>query len=188
MLKYIEEFRKYCEIAGFKNIEINNCKEFFETVHKRKPANVEIQYFDADIVATWQHLYFAVVNALSAFKNGRSISKSLAMETMLYASARRQIQKATELIGIKTTSPSMAILIIDGKPRAVHSSLAEISHWIDGQRDDMVLGLTKEKMRRVKRVFNISETELETIMGKDGLEKALVDLVTERMALLATAY
>jgi KEOPS complex subunit Cgi121 len=188
VLKYIEEFGKYCGIVGFRNVEINNCEGFLETVHMRKPANVEIQYFDASIVATWQHLYFAVVNALTAFRNGRNISRSLAMETMLYASGRRQIQKAIELIGIKPTSANMAILMIEGEPRAVQSSLAEISHWLSGQRDDMVLGLSDEKMGRVKRAFDISETELETIMGKGGLKKAIVDLVIERMALLATAY
>jgi len=187
VLKYVEQFGKYCEIVGFKDVEIGNREDFLERAHRRKPANVEIQYFDAGFVASWQHLYFAVVNALTAFKNGRGISRSLAMETMLYASARRQIEKATELIGIKPTLASMAILIIEGKPRAVHSSLAEISHWIRGYRDDMVLGLSEEKIRRIKRAFNISETELETVMGKEGLKKAIVDLVIERMALLASA-
>lgn len=188
VLKYIEEFQKYCEIAGFKNVEISNSGEFLERVNRRKPANVEIQYFNADIVATWQHIYFAVLNALTAFKNGRNICRSLAMETMLYASARRQIQRATELIGINPSSRSMAILIIEGEPRAVQSSLAEISHYINGQHDDVVLGLSEEKMRRVKRAFNISEVELQTVIGKDGVKRAIVELVIERMALLATAH
>jgi KEOPS complex subunit Cgi121 len=187
VLKYIEQFGKYCELVGFKDVEIGNRKDFLEKAHERKSANVEVQYFDASIVASWQHLYFAVVNALTAFKNGRGISRSLAMETMLYASARRQIEKATELIGIKPTSASVAILIIDGKPGAVNSSLAEISHWIRGDRDDIVLELSREKIRKVKKAFKISETELETVMEKDELKKAIVDLVIERMALLATA-
>jgi KEOPS complex subunit Cgi121 len=188
MLTYIQEFRKYCEIAGFKRVEINNTEGFLEEINRKKPADVEVQFFDADLVATWQHLYFAVLNALTAFKNKENISKSLAMETLLYTSARRQIRKATQLVGIKSASPNIAILMVEGKPEVVQSALTKISVYIDGQPDDSVLGLSRKKIERIKRAFDISEAELETVGKIDGVEEALIDLVIERVALLATVH
>jgi KEOPS complex subunit Cgi121 len=146
---------------------------------------VELQFFDADLVATWQHLYFALLNALTAFKNGENLSKSVAMEAMLYAAGRRQIQKATRLLGIKPTSRTIVILIVGGEAVVVQEALAEVSRRVGGQRDDSVLELSREKIEIIKRAFDISDVELETVMDEDGLEKALVDIVVERVALLA---
>jgi KEOPS complex subunit Cgi121 len=186
LLKYIDEFGKYVEITGFSNTKIEDVEEFFKKVRREKPSNVEIQFFDARFVATWQHLYFAVLNALTAFKNKRNISKSLAMETMLYASAQRQIRKATKLLGIKTATPEIAVLIIGEKPEIVKSALQTISKHINAQQDPTVLELSEKKIALIQEIFEISNLELETVMGKDGLGKALVNLVIERMALLAT--
>jgi tRNA threonylcarbamoyladenosine modification (KEOPS) complex Cgi121 subunit len=108
------------------------------------------------------------------------------METLLYASARGQIQRATQVLGIKPSSSNVAVLIVGGKREAVQSALAKVSRRIGGRLDDSVLGLSKEKVERIRRAFDVSEAELETVM-EDSVEKALVDLVIERMALLAAA-
>jgi len=49
-----------------------------------------------------------------------------------------------------------------------------------------VLELSPEKSRIIKKAFEISDTESRDISKKVGSEEALVDLVIERMALLAT--
>jgi len=184
---YVKEFRKNCEIVGFRNAEIKDTEAFLKAANRDKPAGVELQFFDADLVATWQHLYFAVLNALTAFKTRENLSKSVAMETMLFASGRRQIQKATQLLGIKPTSRNMVVLVVGGKTEVARKALAKISKCVGGQLDDSVLELSGKKMERIERVFDISKAELETVIEGDGLEKALVDLVIERVALLATA-
>ncbi|MCK4425009.1 hypothetical protein KAU93_04915, partial [Candidatus Bathyarchaeota archaeon] len=104
MLRYIEEFRRHVAIAGFRDVEIRSIEEIFRAVHREKPLNVDIQFFDAASVATWQHLYFAALNALTAFENKKNISNSLAMETLLYASAQHQIKNAVKLLGISPNS------------------------------------------------------------------------------------
>jgi KEOPS complex subunit Cgi121 len=185
---YVKEFRKNCEIVGFKGVEVNETEAFLEAAGRDKPADVELQFFDADRVATWQHLYFALLNALTAFKNKENLSKSVAMETMLYASGRRQIQKATQLLGIKPASRNIAVLIVGGKAEIVQKALAKVSKHVGGQLDDSVLELSEKKMERVKRAFDISEMELETVIEGDDVEKALVDLVVERVALLTTGH
>jgi KEOPS complex subunit Cgi121 len=187
VLKHIEEFEKYVEIAGFRNVKIKNVEEFLKATCKSSPS-IDVQFFDARLVATWEHLYFAVLNALTAFKNEENISKSLTMEAMLYASAQRQIRKATELIGIKHTTSTVAVLIIGEKPETVKSARLAISKSVDGVLDEAVLELSREKVREIREAFDITEAELQTVMHENDLEKALVDLVIERMALLATQH
>jgi tRNA threonylcarbamoyladenosine modification (KEOPS) complex Cgi121 subunit len=185
VLKRIEEFGKYLEITGFRNVTITSVERFLETACKSL-RGVDVQLFDAATVATWEHLYFAALNALTAFKNHENVSKSLAMETMLCASAQRQIKKATALMGIKPTSSDLAVLILGEEPDAVRSALSKISESIQAVSDDTVLKLSGEKVKIIRRIFDINEAELQTVISENDLEKALVDLVIERMALSTT--
>jgi tRNA threonylcarbamoyladenosine modification (KEOPS) complex Cgi121 subunit len=186
LLKYIQEFGKYAEITGFRNVKIQSAEEFLERIRKEALSGVETQLFDARFVASWQHLYFAVLNALTAFQNKRNISKSVAMETLLYASSQRQIRKATGLLGIKPETSEIALLIVGLKPEAVKSALRRVSAAVDAQHDDTVLELSEEKRRIIRKAFGISGLELKTAMNRDGPEKALINLVIEQMALLPT--
>jgi len=186
VLKQIPEFRKYAEITGFRNVRMSNIEKFLKAISKEKPENVDIQFFDAKLIATWQHLYFAALNALTAFENEENISKTLPMETLLYASAQRQIRKATELIGIKPNSTDVAVLAIGERTEAVKGAVSRVSRRINGERDDSVLELSKEKENVIRKGFDVSKVELQTVAGKNNSEKALIDLVIERMALLVT--
>ena len=188
MLKHIEEFGKYVEITGFKKLQIKDVEEFVKMIRKEKPSNVEIQFFDARFVATWQHLYFAALNALTAFQNKENISKSLAMETLLYASAQRQIRKAMNLLGIKPDSSEMAVLIIGERSETVRLALSMVSRHVKAKPDEAALELSRKKVKIIKKIFGISNTELKTVQKRDDLERALIDVVIERMALLATQH
>jgi KEOPS complex subunit Cgi121 len=186
VLKLIEEFKTYAEICGFNNVKISRAKEFLDKVSREKPAGVEVQFFDARRVATWQHLYFAALNALTAFKNKENISKTLAMETLLYAAAERQITRAVKLVGIGATSSDVAVLIIGKEPRKMKSTLSMVSKNIDGKPDMTVLELSRDKVATIQRIFDISEAELRTVTEKNDIDKAMTDLIVERMALLST--
>ncbi len=189
MLTAIQEFHKSLIITGFRTAGIKNTADFLKAVNANKESAVEVQFLDAKLVATWEHLYFAALDALTAFKNRENISKTLAMETMLYASAQRQITKATEQAGIKPTSKKIALLIIGNTEREVKSALVAIQARVHAQVDDGVLELSEEKAKAIKKAFGISDLELETVR-KNGEEEetALVSLVIERMALLATQH
>jgi tRNA threonylcarbamoyladenosine modification (KEOPS) complex Cgi121 subunit len=175
-------------IVGFKDAKIGDAKELLDTMRNEGDLKVETQFFDATVIATWEHLYFAVLNALTAFTNGENISKSLAVETLLYASTQHQIKKATELIGINRTSSQIAVLAIGEKPEPVFSMLAIVSKHINGKEDDSVLELTKQKMATIQKTFGISELEIRTVIKNDDSKRALTDIVIERMALLATQH
>jgi tRNA threonylcarbamoyladenosine modification (KEOPS) complex Cgi121 subunit len=186
LLKRIEEFDKYILMTGFCNARIMDTEKFLKKVQKEKPSNVEIQFFNAQYVVSWKHLYFAALNALTAFENRGNISKSLAVEMMLYASAQGQIRKAVGLIGISPKTPEIAVLIVGKNLHQVKSTLQVISEFTNMQPDDAILELSEEKMAIIRKTFGISDLELKTIMKKSDLEAALTDLVIERMALLAT--
>jgi KEOPS complex subunit Cgi121 len=186
LLKYIEEAGKYVELTGFRNVSIKDAKEFMKTAREETQQTAWIQFFDAKLVATWQHLYFAVLNALLAFRNERNISKSVAMETMLYTSAQRQIRKAIELMGVKRHSANVAVVIIGENPDSVQAVLSVVSKRVGAEPDGTVLELTKEKTQRIRKAFGIGPNELEAVMERKNAKQALVNLVIERTALLST--
>ena len=186
MLKHIEETGKYLEITGFRSISIKNAEEFVKAARMELAKGMSIQFFDAELVATWQHLYFAVLNAMLAFKDGRNISKSVAMETILYASAQRQIRKAIVFMGVKCAVADVAVVIIGESPEAVEVLLSTVSKRVGKEPDDSVLEITKNKEQGIREAFGITDAEFEAVLEKDNDKKALVDLVIERGALLPT--
>jgi KEOPS complex subunit Cgi121 len=186
LLEYIEEFGRYLLITGFREVRIGNVEAFLKAICNEKPADVEIQFFDAQLVATWQHLHFAVLNALTAFRNGENISRNLAMETMLYVSAQRQIRKAMKLLGIKSHSSNIAMTVVADRPNNAKAALLTISKNLRAKPNEAVIELTRSKEEAIRKAFDISEAELEAVCKGDGLRAAVVDLVIERMALLST--
>jgi tRNA threonylcarbamoyladenosine modification (KEOPS) complex Cgi121 subunit len=186
MLKPMEEYGKYVEISGFKRVDVEDARSFVEGVCLELPADVEVQLFDADLIATWEHLYFAALNAQMAFKNKRNISKSLAVETALYASSQRQIKKGLDFIGVKPESVNVAVLVLGVNADLEQAGLSAIARRLGAEPDESVLELSKAKVERIRSAFGVSDVELETVSSRGNTEQALLNLVIERMALLST--
>jgi tRNA threonylcarbamoyladenosine modification (KEOPS) complex Cgi121 subunit len=185
MRHQLEEYSKTIEITGYRGINFLVVEAYLKT-NRKKAQNCEFQFFDADLIATFEHLYFAGLNALAAFKTKTNISKTPAMESMLYASAQRQIQKAIEHAGIKPESQNMALLIIGDDAEQVESALKLVSKAVGAPPDETVLELTQAKIGKIKKVFGITDIELlSTARAKDD-ETALVSLIIERIALVST--
>ena len=184
----MEGFDKYIGATGFRNIKIEDVKSFLDDI-RRKTGGVSVQFFNANLIAGTEHLYFAALNALKAFEGNLNISKSLAVETLLYASAQRQIRKAVELLGIKADSSEVAVLVLAETETKVRETLKDISEFIQGVRDDDVIELSDEKFEMIKEFFGISELELQAKLKKKEFEKeALINLVIEHMALLVIKH
>jgi tRNA threonylcarbamoyladenosine modification (KEOPS) complex Cgi121 subunit len=185
MLQFIKEYGKYVEITGYRDIEFEEAETFLKANRKLTRQNVDIQFFNAELIATEEHLYFAVLNALQAFKNKTNLSKSPAMETMLYVSAQRQIQKAIEQSGIKPKTRNMALIIIGDDPKQIESTLEALTKSLGSEPDESVLEITKLKETKIKKAFKITEEELK-VEENGGQKKAIANLVIERVALLST--
>ncbi|HTY75414.1 MAG TPA: KEOPS complex subunit Cgi121 [Candidatus Nanoarchaeia archaeon] len=187
MQKRLEEYGKTIEITGFRNIHIRDAKFISQTLTSRLNGDCEIQFFDADLVATWQHLYFAVLNAIMNLRSSRRISKSIAVETVLYACAQKQIQKAIDIIGLKPNCENAALVVICEDEASATAGLDKVSKFLGSMPDDSVLELSKLKIERIRKAFDITQTELTTASASGvNEEQALVDLVVERVALLST--
>lgn len=188
MIKEIEGFDKYIGITGVRNVKIEDVKSFLDSIRK-KAEGVSVQLFDANLIAGHEHLYFAALNALRAFESDMNICKRLALETLLYASAQRRIKKAVELLGVKAGSSEVAVLVVAETEAEICETLKAISEFIQCKCDDKVIELSDKKVEAIKELFGISELELEAKLEKRGFEKeALINLVIEHMALLATKH
>jgi len=188
LIKRIEGYDKYIGVSGFRNVKIEDTKGFLDGIRK-KTEEVSVQFFNANLIAGPEHLYFAALNALKAFETNLNISNSLAVETLLYASAQRQIKKAVELLGIKAETSKVAVLVIAETEAKARETLGSISKLIPGLRDENVIELSDEKFETIRELFGISDLELEAKLEKKGFEKeALVNLVIEHVALLAIEH
>ena len=186
MIKQIAGEDRYVGITGFKNVEVKNTEELLRAVRTEKRANIQVQFFNAGLVATWEHLYFALLNALTAFRTKRNVSKSLAIEIMLYASAQRQIRKAIELIGVKAGCRDVAVVAVGEKSGDVEASISAASKLLDKEPNEDVLELSTAKAFAIRKAFMITEEELTVVTKGGDAEQALVDIVIERIALLST--
>jgi tRNA threonylcarbamoyladenosine modification (KEOPS) complex Cgi121 subunit len=189
LIKELKEFNRYIAIMSLRKVQVKDVGGFISLVRQKVGEEVEVQFFDADLIADWQHLYFATVNALTAFRNQLNISNSIAVETILYASARRQISDAIETLGVKPETSNVAVLILSESCKKVNRTLKIVSELIGGKRDDSVLKLTDRKSENVKKVFEISDIELQAKLESEKDEKqVLTDLVIEHVALLSTKH
>lgn len=185
MLNSFEEFSRYAEITGYRDVTFQKAELYLKN-HRKQSNSVELQFFDADLVATEEHLYFAILNALQAFKSKTNLSKSVAMETMLYASAQRQISKSIEHIGVKPESRNLAVAIVGEDKKQIENQLRALTEYFGNAPDGTVLRLTDAKKQRIQAAFQITKQETET--QKEPAEEALLNLVIEHMALLSTQF
>jgi tRNA threonylcarbamoyladenosine modification (KEOPS) complex Cgi121 subunit len=184
---FFEDYGFYVEIAGLRGVPFELADAYLKANRRVNQQTVWIQFFNATVIATREHLYFAVLNALSAFRSHINLSKSLAMETLLYASAQRQIQKAIQAVGIKPGISEVAVVIIGERAETVQAALKDVTSNLRAVPCDAVLDLTPQKSVQIQQVFNITASMLESAAANGkGADSALVDLVVEQVALLAT--
>jgi tRNA threonylcarbamoyladenosine modification (KEOPS) complex Cgi121 subunit len=186
LINKIENFPYYIVIVGFEKAKIKNVEKLFKEI-QTKTKDAIIQLFDANSIAGKEHLYFATLNALTAFKNKTNISNNPAIEILLYASAHRQIVNALKKIGIKPETREIAAAIVTEKPEQINQMIELLSKLLSAQRNDMVVELTEKKIKKIKDLFEISELEFQTEVEMNSSKvEALKDLVIEHIALLAT--
>ena len=184
MTKEAEILGKHVIITGFREAEMENLKTFFDRIQERVKGS-HVQFFDARLIGGSEHLYFAALNALRAFETGLNISRNPAIEALLYASGQHQIGKAIETLGITADSSEMAVLIMSETEKDAREFLMVVSDLLKGEICDDVLELTEEKIESIRKLFSISDLELEAASRGEGLESTLINLVIEHVALLA---
>jgi tRNA threonylcarbamoyladenosine modification (KEOPS) complex Cgi121 subunit len=167
-------------VTGTRGVEVGDVDATLDEV-RRLAGDTAFQLFDADMVAGWRHLFFAAVNAIYAIQNCSAVSKSVDMETILYASCQDQISKAFTLMGLSQQVKNVGVLVISEDSAEAERIATEIAEHI-GSPDDTVLDVTQEKFERLRAVFEVGDEALTTV-GGDPYE-ALTSLIVEKGALL----
>jgi KEOPS complex subunit Cgi121 len=167
-------------ISGFKEVSVDNVDEILSLVGKAASPCI-FQLLDADLVAGWKHLYYAAVNAVRAFETETAISKSLAIEALLYASCQDQISQALDFLGVKPSTRRVVLLLMGHEQREMEAAFRQASELL-GDEDDTVLEVDSYKFEELRRLYSVSELELEAVGGRRF--EALTSLLIERGALL----
>lgn len=133
----------------------------FEKAH-----SITLQFFRADRIFGAEHLASAAEKAVRAVQNGTAMSKTQAMEIMLYAAAERQTSEALRKLGIQPETTEMALVMIGEVPAE------EVLRQLGLERDDTLL----EPDGKDPCIFGIGADETET-------GATVPELVLERVAL-----
>jgi len=181
----IKKFSKHLLIAGIKNLGVLNYEEICSKIDKGYN-NLEIQFVDPRKILGSNHIYFATLNALKAFKNKKNISKSLSIEILLYISGQKQIEAAIRLFGLQKKNRNLILVAVGEKKEVLKRLEQNVKKSLNVELDDSIIeSYSKKKYDDIKRVFNISTLEIETVKRKSDDSKDILEkLIIERMAFL----
>jgi KEOPS complex subunit Cgi121 len=182
-----EDLLKRVTIRGLREVNIRDLDALIGAVPQLS-GSMEVQLFDADRIAGREHLQFAALNALKTFQGGYNVAKSVAVETLRFASAQMQIGKAFKIAGLTSQTGNLAILIIKGGGGNVEGVVADIQRLVGGAPDDGVLEIDSEQ--KLKGLIKLYEITPQALMARSGEERreAVMALIFERMAILATGH
>lgn len=168
-------------IAGIKDVKIIDVTD---TLEKTREIVLPLlfQFFNADLIAGWQHLHYSAINAIKAFETGINISKNLEVEILLYSTGQDQIIAGVKLIGISPSTKRVALMVIGNEKERTTEICEKVVSEI-GTADDSVLMVDDKKFKKLIEVFKVNENALNTLKGPK-FEK-ITNLIIEKGALLA---
>ena len=136
---------------------------------------VTIQAFDADYIADRRHLERAVAFADRAIDRGENVARDRAVEILLYAAGRRQIDRALAM-GVDE-GETQAVVLVDGNSEEDEAAALEAVEALDtvvGQEPT----LETQDVETLCDFFEITDAE------RGATDAPLSALVGERVALL----
>ncbi|WP_227134140.1 KEOPS complex subunit Cgi121 [Halorubellus salinus] len=154
-----------------------------------------VQAFDARYVADREHLATALRYAARAHRRGDAIARDPAVETLLYAAGRRQIDRALEM-GVDEGVHDVAVVVASDFPEdpttesdAERYCASAVTDLLDvvvdrnaGNGDDDAtdgVGFAATDPGRVREFFDVGDAELA------ATDATLAALVRERVVLLS---
>ena len=153
---------------------VSGCSRFLGDLRKTASAHAtRIICFNADMMAGQGHVEAAMGKALRAVGAGTTISSSLEMEALLFASGSRQCSQA-ERFGIHEGENRAYVCLCPPSGAAIRA-LSGIMKFVEEDWED----LSDEKKGRLAEAFGITPEELRAA-GPGRFR----DLVLERVALL----
>ena len=151
-------------ILGFK-AQIDSVNETLNLVDSIKKEGEIIQLLNADSIASKNHVFHGVNQAILAFKRGENLAKDLSVEIALRCSAQRQISKAFKILGLKEGQMNICAVLINCEDYSQElSSIFTL--------DDSVFVSNDEKLMEI---YKISDEEIENL----SIEDVIIDRITK---------
>ena len=148
-------------ILGLAGAKIKNPDSTLRDLRNAFP-KAQIQLMRADRIAGKEHLLMAARNAVKAFRQGYQRSQSLGMELLLYTACQRQISKAIDLIGIGPRTGAVALVAVSPDKNTLEKLARTAAEMVRGRPNDDALEIdSNEKVAELKKVYNVTERELE---------------------------
>ena len=188
MIKSLDEYYQILLIEGLfskKNINYDELRQRLE----RESSDVMIQLLDSNLILGYDHILFAVLNALKGKKNNKMICENLPMEILVYASAQRQIDKSIEMLGVRKTSHQIVLIALSKNEKILHNLKDSISKIQDLSIDNSFFNRwDKNIAKKTKTTFKISKSEFESVKRKNYSDRKIYEeLIIEKMALLSVS-
>ncbi|WP_254766308.1 KEOPS complex subunit Cgi121 [Salinilacihabitans rarus] len=154
-------------------VEIDDLDEFVARLGEIGDRHgTTVQAFDARYVVDHAHLERAVELADRAIERGENVARDRAVEILLYAAGRRQIDRALEM-GVDEGENRVVVLVDGDDDDGEEGAIADLEALVDpgpalDQHDETTL----------QSFFGVTDAELA------ATDATLGDLVRERVALL----
>lgn len=171
-------------VSGVRNVtitDVNKTLNALRAIAEGEP----FQLFNAAKVAGFKHLHGAAINAAKAQQTRYAVSKSIEVETLLYASCQDQISRGFQVMGISTETHELAVMVFSKNEEKAIEINGRIIEYL-GESDDSVLDMTSRKLDMLLAEFGLTELALETVGGAP--EDALSSLLVEKGALLVLRH
>lgn len=187
MILDLAEDGKFIVISAFKVRQDTDPSAVLKELRAAVP-DLEVQFFEGEHTAGKDHLELAAIDAFQAFKTGINISRSIAMETLLYASAQRQIEVAIRTLGVTRNSRTVYLVAFSHTRNEAELLEDSIARLAETDLDDSLLDdWSENKASEIMRIYGITSVELDAIrMPCKGTKEAITRAVIERVALLST--
>ncbi len=188
LIKVLPEHNRTLLAEGFMASERIVFNQLIKEIKEIAPQST-IQIMNGERIIGYDHVLFAVLNALSAKRNQRNICDDLSLEILVYASAQRQITHAVEILGVKEDTQQLVLVAISEDKRELDRLRERISQIKGLKSDDSFLeSQNPERIDRLKETFKITNSEFESVRLKGRKNNEILErLVIEKMALLAVS-
>lgn len=148
----------------------------------REETGAVVQAFDADRVVDGAHLRRATRLAARSIARGEAVARDPAVEVLVYAAGRRQIDRALDL-GVSPGERRVALVVADfGDVPGSECPVADLEAAVESVEGLLVSGpeptLGEFDAGAVRDYYGITDREL------DATDGDLADVVHERVALL----
>ncbi len=155
--------------------KVNNLSTTIKRLSEMETNTGFAQAFSNDFISSEKQPFYALNHAASLFESRSNKMSNLSLEFFLVLTAKRQLNDALDLAGLKEGQNDCIIIIADKDKKELQKKLEEVKEMIEFKEKKFI-----PKKDKIMKAYNISEKELKTIFDK---KNALELLVLEKMSL-----